>query len=155
MYYNSIMYQQLRCSSNDKLSEQDTSAIYNFVCKKISDLHTINGCVVARDPTFNVNDTEEVKRYVTDDVGLEASQNEINLNVEMDLDLITIDEALYFFETFNKALKMKYDEKFCSILSLDDCNCWIFRFHKIRQSCRLWINDDINIYHNPILYDIF
>lgn len=154
MQYNNLMLQRLNKLNND-LTEDDIVKIDTFASELIKKLHLINDCVLIRIPTFDVNDMNKIKKYVTDEIGLEACQNEINLNVEMCMNLISTDFALNFFITFNRKLKDKYNYVFCSILSVDDNQCWIFRFHRIRNNGTMWINSDLNEYSNAILYEVF
>lgn len=95
MQYNNLMFQRLNKLNND-LTEGDIVKIDTFASELIKKLHLINGCVLIRIPTFDVNDMNKIKKYVTDEIGLEACQNEINLNVEMCMNLISTDFALNF-----------------------------------------------------------
>lgn len=154
MQYNTPMLQILN-GSNNGLTEDDIAKADAFVSMLTENLHLINDCVLLRLPTFDITDKSKLKRYVTDEIGLEACQNEINLNIEMSVDPICVDLALYFFREFNKRLKNKYNYEFCSILSEDDGGCWIFRFHRIRGNGAMWINSDPDTYSDPVLYEVF
>ena len=103
MQYNTPMLQILN-GSNNGLTEDDIAKADAFVSMLTENLHLINDCVLLRLPTFDITDKSKLKRYVTDEIGLEACQNEINLNIEMSVDPICVDLALYFFREFNKRL---------------------------------------------------
>ena len=154
MQHNNLMLQRLN-KLNNYLTEYDIVKIDAFVDMLIENLHLINDYILIRIPTFDITDKNKIKRYVTDEIGLEACQNEINLNIEMSMNLISVDFALSFFKNFNSKLKYKYNYEFCSILSVDDEQCWIFRFHRIRKNGVMWINSDLDTYSNPILYEVF
>lgn len=154
MHYNNLMFQKMN-KKNDILTETDIAIIDTFASVVISKLHVINDCILIRLPTFDVTDNNKIKKFVTDETGLEACQNEINLNIEMSMDLISVDVALCFFNTFNRKLKEKYNCVFCSILSIDDNEGWIFRFHRIRENKAIWISNDLDAYSNPVLYEVF
>ncbi len=124
--------------------------------KIINKLKVRRDCLIYRNPTFDADNEDEFCRYVHNDVGFEVSQNEINLNIELDKEDICKCEALYFFNFFNKCLKERYNKsEFCSIMSLDNMNNWIFRFHIYRGTDNMWIDKNINNYREPLLYEIF
>ena len=92
MQYNAPMLQRLNGSDND-LTEDDIAKADAFVSMLTENLHLINDCVLLRMPTFDMTDKNKLQRYVTDEIGLEACQNEINLNIEMSVDPIGVDLA--------------------------------------------------------------
>ena len=108
MQYNNLMLQRLN-KLNNYLTEYGIVKIDAFVDMLIENLHLINDYILIRIPTFDITDKNKIKRYVTDEIGLEACQNEINLNIEMSMNLISVDFALSFFKKFNSKLKYKYN----------------------------------------------
>lgn len=98
MQYNNLMLQRLN-KLNNYLTEYDIVKIDAFVDMLIENLHLINDYILIRIPTFDITDKNKIKRYVTDEIGLEACQNEINLNIEMSMNLISVDFALVFLKT--------------------------------------------------------
>ena len=121
----------------------------------IGKLKTKRNCIIYQDPTFDTND-EENPHNCMHDVLFEASQNEINLNIELNKEDINKCEALYFFNSFNKCLKDKYSQyMFCSVMSLDNMNNWVFRFHIYRGADNMWVDKNINNYREPVMYEIF
>lgn len=156
---NVITENKLMCKINSALDIVDTD-YKTMVSEKINDiigkLKIKRNCLIYYTPTFDINNEEIFSRYVHNDVGFEASQNEINLNIELDKENICKSEALYFFSLFNKCLKKKHNElMFCSIMSLDNVNNWVFRFHIYRGMDNMWIDKNIDNYQEPIMYEIF
>ena len=122
----------------------------------IGKLKIKRNCIIYQDPTFDINDEGRADNNMYNDVLFEASQNEINLNIELNEEDINKREALYFFSLFNKCLKERYSElMFCSIMSLDNMNNWVFRFHIYRGMDNMWIDKNIDNYQEPIMYEIF
>ena len=129
--------------------------IENTVNRLIDRISILNTYLIINKPTFNIYDDTKIKKIFGDKVGLEASLNEINLNCEFNAHLLSNEVAFAFFELFNSSLKKTYNREFCAYLSKDNTNIWIYRFHTITDEKELWINPNIEMYKEAIMYDVF
>lgn len=155
MIENNLM-SSLALDGNIKMNSRDYILIQRFIKKYLKRIKTFNKCLVLKKPTFDISDSDKFNMYFGDETGFECSQNELNLNVEFKKDLISKEFAKTFFCQFNKALKRQFaDRIFCSIMSMDNKSNWVFRFHIVRAKDGLWIDENIEGYNVPIIYDIF
>ena len=151
-----IQNKSMSAIKDDIIEQDEKYLIIGKVSQIINKLEILNDCLIVYSPTFDINDEEKFKLFFGDEIGFEASQNEIDLTHEFDAeDKLSKSFVFLFFESFNKELKEKYpDRTFCSIISLDDLSGWIFRFHTVRDN-KLWIDRNIDNYSEPLAYEIF
>ena len=121
----------------------------------IDNIIKVRNCLVISKPSFDVND-KYIHRIFSDEIGVEVSQNEIDINSEFNREELSKKSALEFSGRFEKYLRKKYpSRKFCMILTLDDGKHWIFRFHRVDEFEKLWLDTDIEKYNKPVMYEIF
>ena len=81
--------------------------------------------------------------------------NETIINYELNIPSVSSSVALQFFKEYNMQLKNKYNIKFCAILSQNNNNEWIYRFHTVTDDSCLWLGEDLEKYQEAVLYDVF
>lgn len=136
----------LRCG---ELSPSDFALTEKRIEKLFGDLRHENGCLF-----LATHNGEASSENVTDKTDFEAGHNEILLNSLFPKKKITPAFAAQFFAQFNARLQFEHDEKFCAIMSEDDGR-WTYRFHIVREGEPLWINEDLERFSQPIMYDVF
>ena len=138
------------------ITREESIMIEKHIKKLFDQIKIVKGCLILFEPTFNIYDENKFKKYVGNEIGFEVSQNEVNINAELKRENISNAITFSFFSSFNCKLKNLYPEKdFCSILSFNTYNSWTFSFHIVRDDCELWINEDVDSYNNPVMYEIF
>ena len=143
-------------SNVSEITKEDSFLVREHVKTFSDQIKIVKNAMILFEPTFNIYDDNKFKKYVSDIIGFEASQNEVNINSEFKRKNISGAIAFYFFSSFNCKLEELYPEnKYCSILSLNNRNCWTYRFHIVRNGYELWINEDIESYSDPVMYEIF
>lgn len=93
-------------------------------------------------------DFKRVFKFVDDWTGYEISCNEIRIEKVM----LSTNQYVTFANTLGEMLKNKYKERdFVVYICLNDDYIEI-RFHVYRENEGLWLNGNLNMYNNPILY---
>ena len=93
-------------------------------------------------------DFERVFNFVGDWTGYEISCNEIRIETVM----LSSNQYVTFANMLQKMLKNKYKDKdFIVYIYLNDDYIEV-RFHVYREKEGFWLNENLNMYNNPILY---
>ncbi|WP_281518730.1 hypothetical protein [Thomasclavelia cocleata] len=93
-------------------------------------------------------DFERIFKFVDDWTGYEISCNEIRIEKS----ILSSNQYVTFANMLHEMLKNKYiDKKFVVYICLND-NYIEVRFHTYRENEGFWLNENLNIYRNPILY---
>lgn len=135
--------------SGGELSPSDLALTEKRLEKLFGDLKFENGCLFLA--THNGKASSE---NVTDKTDFEAGHNEILINSLFPKKKITPAFAMQFFAQFNAKLQEDFNETICAIMSEDDGR-WTYRFHIVRDGEPLWISEDLEMFSQPIMYDIF
>lgn len=152
---NSLMSQEL-CDDNKTIIESEVSfKIIKIVKKLVKRIKYYNGYLIANKSTIDLKNQNIVNRIFGDKTGAEASLNETIINYELNIPSVSSSVALQFFKEYNMQLKNKYNIKFCAILSQNNNNEWIYRFHTVTDDSCLWLGEDLEKYQEAVLYDVF
>lgn len=132
-----------------ELSPNDLTLTEKRIEKLFGDLRYENGCLFLATHNGKAN-----AESVSDKTDFEACHNEILINSLFTKRKISSAFAMQFFAQFNARLQSEFDEKICAIMSEDDGR-WTYRFHIVREGEALWINEDLERFSQPIMYDVF
>lgn len=144
-----------QASETKNISHKKRESISLCVDKIIRQIKIIKNCMIIKNPTFDVYNEKMFIQIFNDSIGFESSQNELNLNLELREDLLSPNEALYFFNRINQSIKKTYpNNEYCAILHVNNLDEWIYRFHIIRNNS-LWIDENLEAYNEPIMYERF
>lgn len=137
------------------ISSREKKLISLHIENLVGRIKIIKKCMILNPPTFDVYNEKMFMRVFQDNIGFEASQNEVNLNLELKKDVLSPEMALSFFKGFNQLIKKQYPcYEYCAILSVNNIGEWIYRFHIVRDNS-LWVDKDLESYREPILYEVF
>lgn len=135
-------------ANGGECSIEELTATEKRIDKLFGDLRFENGCLFLASYNGKAN-----ARNVTDKIEFEAFHNEILINCEFPKKRITPAFAMQFFAQFNTRLQEECSEKLCAVM-YEDNGRWTYRFHIVREGEPLWISEDLEIFMQPVLYDI-
>jgi hypothetical protein len=133
-------------------TKDNIHAIDNLCNEILSKIQKANDCIIydkqniIKEHHFDFN--KQIK-LLGDRTGLEMWYNEIRL------DGLKTSNILQFLKTMKEKLNNKYvNTEFCLIIYLSEDNDIDFRFHTYRKEEGLWLNENLEKYNGPIIYDL-